>query len=92
MKTQEILRLVVDDELNIKEYLKALLRRLWDEGENFSGKRPFGDSGWEYDLYATLIRAGAVEGTLDDDGYVDRFDDSEIKKANKIIFDCIDSL
>jgi len=39
----------------VKGYLKALLSTLWDEGEGFSGKRPFGNSGWEYDLTDALI-------------------------------------
>lgn len=33
--------------LTVRDYLKALLRRLWLEQEGFSGKRPFGNSGWE---------------------------------------------
>jgi len=39
----------------VKGYLKALLFTLWDEDEGFSGKRPFGNSGWEYDLTDALI-------------------------------------
>lgn len=39
----------------VKGYLKALLFTLWDEGEGFSGKRPFGNSGWECDLTDALI-------------------------------------
>ena len=33
------------DAENIGEYLKALLSAVWHEGESFSGKRPFGNSG-----------------------------------------------
>lgn len=55
----------------IRGYLVALLRNLWDEGEGFSGKRPFGNSGWEWDLYAALVRAGFIAGTFDEDGYLD---------------------
>lgn len=40
-------------------FLIALLEKLWDEGEAFSGKRPFGNSGWEYDL--RLAVSGIVE-------------------------------
>jgi len=39
----------------VKGYLKALLFTLWDEDEGFSGKRPFGNSGWEYELTEPLI-------------------------------------
>jgi hypothetical protein len=62
-------------EMSIREYLVELLSTLWKEGEDFSGKRPFGNSGWEYDLYAPLIKHGALSGELDPDGYIDQVDD-----------------
>ena len=49
------------DTLTIKEYLHKLLSTLWDEGESFNGKRPFGNSGWEYDIYTALVKCGAVD-------------------------------
>lgn len=61
-------------ELTVRQYLKVLLVTLWDEGESFSAKRPFGNSGWQYDLYAALIKVGAIEGSLDDEGCVRDFD------------------
>jgi hypothetical protein len=75
-------------EVTLREYLKALLERLWEEGEGFSGKRPFGNSGWEYDLYKGLVSAGAVKGTLDS-GYVDEVDEDA---ANKLVFQAIAAL
>ena len=91
MNTQEILNLTVqsydfDEPLTIREYLKELLLTLWVEGEGFSGKRPFGNSGWQYDLYKALIIAGAVEGKLDEDGYVIELSTLE---ADKLICDLI---
>jgi hypothetical protein len=76
-------------EVSIREYLCALLTQLWSEGEGFSGKRPFGNSGWEYDLYHALIKADAVEGELDGDGYIHRISREEQDKANTIIFGLI---
>jgi hypothetical protein len=73
----------------IRDYLKALLTKLWTEGEGFSGKRPFGNSGWEFEIYTALIKAGAVDGKLDQDGYLDKVDDMA---ANKLIFEAIESL
>lgn len=70
-------------------YLIALLRRVWDEGESFSGKRPFGNSGWDYDLAKPLISAGVIRGELDTDGYVEKCDDDQLRAA---IFAAIDSL
>lgn len=64
----------------IGDYLRALLLELWYEGEGFSGKRPFGDSSWEYDLYKALGQAGLIDITFDDDGYVDEVDSATADK------------
>lgn len=48
------------DATTVREYFKALLTALWDEGESFSGKRPLGNSGWEFDLLE------AIPGKLSD--------------------------
>ena len=74
---------------DIRSYLKALLYTLWNEGEGFSGKRPFGDSGWDYELYKALIINGNVNGKLDSDGYIDTVDKTE---ADKLIFKAIEEL
>ena len=57
--------------LTIKDYLKKLLEELWTYGESFSGKRPFGDSGWVRDLYNPLIGAGVIEGGIDEWGEIE---------------------
>lgn len=54
----------LDETLTIRDYFKALLDRLWEQGEGFSGKRPFGNSGWEYDLQRPLVMAGVIAGTI----------------------------
>jgi len=61
----------------IRDYLKELLKELWVEGEGFSGKRPFGNSGWHHELYTTLIIHKVIDGTLDEDGYIDHCDDAQ---------------
>lgn len=58
----------------VRGYLTALLTALWREEADFSGKRPFGNSSWQYDLYAPMIAAGLVPGELDEDGAVEVFD------------------
>lgn len=60
--------------ITIRDYLYKLLKTLWDEQEGFNGKRPFGNSSWERELYKPLIEAGCIEGTIDEDGYIDRLD------------------
>lgn len=76
-------------EPTVRGYLVALLRTLWHEGEGFSGKRPFGNSSWEYDLYVPLIKAGLIRGKLDEDGYIDGVDD---KAGDKLIAAAIETL
>jgi hypothetical protein len=76
-----------DPEETILDYLHKLLKTLWEEGEGFNGKRPFGDSGWEYQLYEPLVRAGFVEGEIDEDGYVEDFNEDI---ANQLVFGLID--
>lgn len=66
----------------VRDYLHSLLTTLWAEGEGFSGKRPFGNSGWENDLYRPLIEAGFIKGALDEDGYIEEVDD---KKAHAFV-------
>ena len=73
------------DAKTIREYLRNLLLALWYEGEGFSGKRPFGNSGWENELYLPLVAADLIKGSIDEDGYLDDISSGEIKKANKII-------
>lgn len=75
--------------LTIREYLKTLLKTLWIEGEGFSGKRPFGNSGWQFDLYLPLIAAGVVKGKLDDEGFIEEVDE---KAASNIIKQVIETL
>lgn len=57
----------------VRDYLKALLVCLWREEESFSGKRPFGNSGWQFEVYGALVKAGAVTGRMDGD-YADEVD------------------
>jgi hypothetical protein len=77
------------DASTVREYLLQLLRELWREGEGFSGKRPFGNSGWEYEIYEGLVRAGIIEGALDSDGYLVDFDEAE---AHRLVVEAIDAL
>lgn len=73
----------------IRDYLKTLLRELWEKGESFSGKRPFGNSGWEGELETALVKAGAVPGKLDGDGYLESVD---TQAAAELIHQAIDAL
>ena len=60
-----------DAEVNsLREYLHKLLDTLWDYGEGFSSKRPFGNSGWEEDIFHYLAHMGAIESRKEEDEYV----------------------
>lgn len=54
----------LDEEVTIRGWLSSMLAALWDEGEGFSGKRPLGNSGWEYAPVAMLIEYGALDGEV----------------------------
>lgn len=73
----------------IRDYFKELLFTLLQEEEGFSGKRPFGNSGWCHELYHPLVKAGLVEGTIDEDGDCVDYD---YDKAAELILAAIDDL
>lgn len=52
------------DNITVRQYLHALMETLWWEEDGFSGKRPFGNSGWQWDLITPLCVAGFIEGTV----------------------------
>lgn len=60
--------------VTLRDFFYNLITALWDQAECFSGKRPFGNSGWKYDVYAVLIKNGAIPGSLDADGFVEQVD------------------
>lgn len=73
-----------DGVMTYRKYFNDLLTQLFAEGESFSGKRPFGNSGWDYSLTLGLVVMGAIPG--DEDGPEDE------NQANKFIFAMIDEL
>lgn len=79
----------LNDSETIREALWRLLYTLYNITDSFSGKRPFGNSGWDYEFLPPLIRAGYVVGELDEDGYLEDIDYGEKAKAEDIIFQCI---
>lgn len=71
--------------VSVREFFRQLLSTLWEEEDSFSGKRPFGNSCWQYDLYIGLIDAGFLEGKVfrDEDGGVEEVD-YDYKVAEKL--------
>lgn len=77
-QVRQVLDLEIDDgggtATTVRGYLLALLAKLWTEVDDFSGKKPFGSSDWQCDIYVPLIKAGLIPGSLDEDGYLDEID------------------
>ena len=72
----------VGKNITLREYLYTLLKTLWAKNEDFSGKRPFGNSNWQFVVYKELIKEGYISGKLDDEGYVADYDPDE---ANEFV-------
>jgi hypothetical protein len=81
----------------IGEYLIELSWAVWTESESFSGKRPFGNSGWEHELYQALCEAYPKETkvkwyTYEDDPDYKEIDTFDEKACNKMIDSAYESL
>ncbi len=76
----------------VRGYLVALLTKLWQEGEGFSGKCPFGNSSWKWDLYAALATAGYANNPFDEHGYVTSDNDFDEHAAKRLIAEAIGAL
>lgn len=63
--------------ITMRDYLFLLLSNVWEEGESFSAKRPFGNSGWQWQVYGALAEAGFIEATLADGEIIDMTPDQE---------------
>jgi hypothetical protein len=68
----------------VREYLTRLLLVLWRERDLFSAKRPFGGSGWYWDIYGALQAAGLMEDFDDRGG-----ERIERERVDRVIAGCI---
>lgn len=81
----QVLDLAMDPKKNdanarsVRDYLRRMLVQVFDQEECFSGKRPFGNSGWMTELQVPLINAKYVDGKLDEDGCVETCDDLQFR-------------
>lgn len=74
----------------IGHYLKTLLIAVLEEQEGFSGKRPFGNSGWFRDLVEPLVLAKKIEGRYDEE--FDSIDDFNEDEAVAVLIEAIEDL
>jgi hypothetical protein len=64
-------------DVSLREFYCNLLLKLWEDPYGFSGKKPYGNSGWDEPVYAALIKAGVMSGEFDSEGYIKRCDFDE---------------
>jgi hypothetical protein len=76
----------------IGQFIMMVGAKVFLHQDGFSGKRPFGNSGWVYDVYEVLITSGVLEGTLDEDGYVEDCDSREAEAVVARLFDYLKAL
>lgn len=95
---ERVLALEIEDQdsgaKTVRDFLKALLEALWVEEEGFSGKRPFGNSGWKHNVEMALVKAGAVKGvifTYEEDGSIE-LESLDHKAADALIQKAIAAL
>lgn len=76
----------------MRDVLHNLLYKLWNEGEDFNGKRPFGQSGWDMDLLVPLAKAGLIKATFDENDYLEEISTLQLASGYEMIFEAIHAL
>ena len=85
-----IIRIIAErGNYTVREYLYQLLLKMWNEKEGFDGKRPFGSSGWEHDIYKALIDGEYISGRFADDGELSGFSKSEADEFVQSLIRCV---
>ena len=60
--------------MTVKEFLKKILSTYIREREEFSTKRPFGNSDWDSDLIILFIKKNIIKGKIDKYNSIEDFD------------------
>jgi hypothetical protein len=74
--------------VTIRTWLQETLLALWREREDFSGKRPLGNSDWDGDVAVELISRGIIS-TMDSSGGLIGYDWDSL---DCFMIDCIKAL
>lgn len=74
-----------DFEGTLRDYFKEIAILVWTEEAMFSGKRPFGNSDWQNDVYASLIDAGLLDGMIDEYGCVSQIQDDAERLVTELL-------
>lgn len=83
---------ISSEPITVRQYFLALLRTLWMQEEGFSGKRPFGNSGWQRVLYTHLVKEGYLSGEVYEDEEVWYLESYDHREAQKLVLALIDAL
>ena len=83
---------ISSEPITVRQYFLALLRTLWMQEEGFSGKRPFGNSGWQRELYTHLVKEGYLAGEVYEDEGVWYLESYDHREAQKLVLALIDAL
>lgn len=75
-------------EVTVRQFLCKLLKKLFEEEEGFSGKRPLGNSDWQDDLIICFIRNKIIDGVIYHHGLED-YDYSEYEFIIHKVIDCL---
>lgn len=75
----------------VRDWLHSLLTKVWTEAEGFDGKRPWGQSGWRYELAWPLWNAGFIQAeyVFEPGGMTDGSDLYELKSLDDTEFDAL---
>lgn len=78
------------DAATVGDYLAKLLTLVWRDGAWFDGKRPFGNSFWQWcDVYPAMVRAGFIEGKFYDGDVLNGCDEHA---ADGLIYAAIEAM
>lgn len=85
----EALNIVLDTDagkrITIRQYLEAVLTRLWIYEDRFNSKSPWGNSNWQWVVYTAIAQHGHIDCTMinhgdDDDPDIEcHFDEAQAK-------------
>lgn len=90
--TEILLTPMTDNDAGAKtigQYLIRLSQQVISEVEGFSGKRPFGNSGWQLDIAHALVLNKFIDGELDEYGFVTDYSYPEFTAVMKTVYDLL---
>lgn len=85
---KDVLKMDVEG-TSLRVMLKDLLTMVLLQGEQFDGKRPWGDSGWEFDIYRAMVLNGFIKGTVDEYGDIYNY---SVAECDELILRCVEEI